>query len=315
MGRLTRGGIVGVFFGLILVLSALIIPAVPVSAIHWCQPLGIGLSPTSGYVGDRTSVSITLTNNIGDALNVNSIGVKFAWDPTTWDWGKMSLAGHASGTNTFGETMASVPGDYTVDLTINGQAVGDLFAQNCYASRTITVYAVPPPPTVIVTANPTTGTAPLTVSFSATVSNGLGPFGYYWTLGDGAGTVCSGCGGPPDIIPVCTQYCGPSVSHAYASAGTYTAKVIVTDSRSRSGSDSVSVTVAQAPPSGGGGGSGSGGGGSNSPGGGGGGIDLSSLGPLLAIVLVVVVAIAGVAVAVGRRKKGSPPTQPPSGPQ
>ncbi len=308
MGRLAKRGILVAFFGLALVLSTFIIAAGPAAAIHWCQPLGFQISPTSGYTGDRPPFTFTLTNNIDDALNVREVDVKFDFDPTTWNVGSISLPGHGSGTLPSGnsalyEPLPATPGNYPVHVTVSGQAVGDLFTQNCYLDRVVVVIALPPAPTVIMTANPTTGSAPLTVSFSATVSNGLGPFTYSWTFGDGA--IClipEGCPSPS------------SVSHTYNSAGTYTAKVIVTDSRSRSASDSVTVTVSQAPPSAGGGGSGSGGGGSNSPGSGG-GIDFSSLGPLVAIVLVVVVAIAGVAFALSRRRKPGPPTQPPSGPQ
>src|SRR5207302_2035020 len=67
-------------------------------------------------------------------------------------------------------------------------------------------------PTVSASANPTAADAPVTVSLGATPSGGSLPYSYSWDFGDGSalGT---------------TQ----NPSHVYASAGTYTASVTVTD--------------------------------------------------------------------------------------
>ena len=84
---------------------------------------------------------------------------------------------------------------------------------------------LPPPPTLILTANPTGGWSPLEVTFASTVNDGVAPFTYAWTFGDGA----SGS--------------GASVSHVYTSPGTFTAQVVVTDSQGRSTTETVTVTV------------------------------------------------------------------------
>lgn len=60
---------------------------------------------------------------------------------------------------------------------------------------------------------PTAGTAPLTVSFTSSVSGGVPPYTYSWDFDDGSGTS--------------TQ--GPSVQHTYQAAGIYTARLTVTD--------------------------------------------------------------------------------------
>jgi serralysin len=82
-------------------------------------------------------------------------------------------------------------------------------------------------PVAVVTATPTTGTAPLAVSFSGAGSSD--PDGsivtYAWTFGDG---------GTSGLV---------SPSHTYASAGTYTATLNVTDNRGGTASMSVTITV------------------------------------------------------------------------
>ena len=65
------------------------------------------------------------------------------------------------------------------------------------------------------TATPSSGGAPLSVSFGATAVGGTSPYTYAWTFGDG------GSGS------------GATVSHTYNSLGTFTATVTVTDASER----------------------------------------------------------------------------------
>ena len=215
------------------ILGALAAVARPVAANHWCSPTPptVGMSPLTGYAGDTINVGVTITNSIADALNVLSITVVFSWRSTNWNWGTMSLAGYASSTNTYSIQLPFSPADYTVSITVNGQAVGDLGSSSCGPfTGVFRVASLPPPPTVFASANPTTGTSPLTVAFTAFVSNGLAPFGYAWSFGDGA----------TDSVA--------SPTHTYAAAGTYTAQVVVTDSRSRTAFGTLTVTVTAAIP-------------------------------------------------------------------
>jgi parallel beta-helix repeat protein len=78
---------------------------------------------------------------------------------------------------------------------------------------------------VEISASPTTGWAPLTVSFQSSVSGGREPYTYSWDFGD---TNSSDQADP---------------SHIYASSGDYTAVLTVTDDDSTVGSDSVIIHV------------------------------------------------------------------------
>jgi PKD repeat protein len=83
------------------------------------------------------------------------------------------------------------------------------------------------PPTAVMSATPSTGAAPLTVTFSSAGS--FDPGGsiasYLWNFGDG------------------TTSAAANPSHTYTSAGTYTARLTVTDNAGSTASASVTITV------------------------------------------------------------------------
>jgi hypothetical protein len=88
-------------------------------------------------------------------------------------------------------------------------------------------------PTVQVAADPSSGTAPLRVRFSAAGSDADGDrLSYVWDFGDG------GMAG------------GPRATHVYTQPGTYTATVTVSDASGATGTASVQVVVSApaAPP-------------------------------------------------------------------
>ncbi|SRR5579884_352791 len=103
--------------------------------------------------------------------------------------------------------------------------------------QSITLFVLPAsgianqPPAAVLSASPTSGTAPLAVSFDGSGSSD--PDGtiasYAWNFGDG------GTGS------------GATISHTYAAPGTYTAKLTVTDNAGAGSSASTVITVS-APP-------------------------------------------------------------------
>jgi PKD repeat protein len=82
------------------------------------------------------------------------------------------------------------------------------------------------PLTATAAGTPTTGNAPLQVSFTGSASGGTAPYSYSWNFGDGSATST-------------TQ----NPSHTYSAAGTYTAKLTVTDSASPANTATSTVTV------------------------------------------------------------------------
>lgn len=86
------------------------------------------------------------------------------------------------------------------------------------------------PPTAVISAIPTTGTAPLTVSFNgANSSDSDGSIaGYNWNFGDGTADAT-----------------GASVSHVYQAAGSYTATLTVTDNGGLKASTTQAIQASQ----------------------------------------------------------------------
>ena len=116
----------------------------------------------------------------------------------------------------------SEPGTYTATLFVTDDE-GDVGT----TAVTITV-ADGVPPTVVATADPTSGKAPLRVRFSATGDDPNGPetqLQYAWDFGDG------GTGS------------GSRASHRYTAPGVYTAVVTVTDAEGLTGTAQVKITV------------------------------------------------------------------------
>jgi PKD repeat protein len=165
--------------------------------------------PTASFTASPTSGTAPL----GVTFTDTSTG-----SPTSWSW-------------TFGDGGTSTSQSPTHTYAAAGTFTATLTATNAggstSASRTISVSAAPQAPTASFTASPTSGTAPLGVTFTDT-STGV-PTSWSWTFGDG-GTSTS-----------------QSPSHTYAANGTYTATLTATNAQ---GSDSASrtITVSDAPP-------------------------------------------------------------------
>ena len=85
-----------------------------------------------------------------------------------------------------------------------------------------------PPMTGTISATPTNGTEPLSVSFSSTVSGGVPPYSFVWSFGDGSlGSLA------------------PSPIHLYNSTGTFEVKFVARDSGVRMVNRFTNITVSE----------------------------------------------------------------------
>ncbi|MEU7531025.1 PQQ-dependent sugar dehydrogenase [Saccharothrix sp. NPDC042600] len=125
---------------------------------------------------------------------------------------------------------------HPVDLEIGPG--GDLFYVNMDNGtiHRIVYTAANQSPTARISANPTSGSAPLTVNFSGTASTDPegGALTYSWDL-DGNGTFGDAT--------------GAAASRTYTTAGTYTPALRVTDPQGATGTATVTITVGNTPPS------------------------------------------------------------------
>src|SRR6266536_1458986 len=98
------------------------------------------------------------------------------------------------------------------------------------AVHRIRYYPNDQPPNAVLSAKPTSGSAPLTVAFDGTGSTDpdagdQGQLTYAWDFGDGTGATI------------------PTVSHTYAAVGTYTARLTVTDPLGATDTATVSISA------------------------------------------------------------------------
>jgi PKD repeat protein len=187
----------------------------------------------------RTVSATPITITVGTALGVGAsahptsgsapMAVSFSCTPFggtppyTYDWNYGDGTAHATTQNPT-HTFTS-GGTFTVNLTVTDSA-----------SHSATAAPIPillgPPLSVSASANPTSGSAPMAVTFTGSVSGGTAPFTYDWNYGDGT-----------------AHGTAQNPSHTYA-AGTFTAVLTVTDSASptpHTGSSSgVTLTVGPA---------------------------------------------------------------------
>ena len=138
------------------------------------------------------SVSFTDNTTIGDAP-INS------WE---WDFGDLSAKSTASNPN----HLYNGRGTYTVSLTV-------VDTNSCFASISKTNLIVVEFPTAQFTVNGSRSDcqAPLQVNFTNQSANGNGNLSYNWTFGDG------------------NTATGTNPSHTYMSSGSYTIRLIATD--------------------------------------------------------------------------------------
>jgi PKD repeat protein len=167
-------------------------------------------SPTADFSGTPTSGSAPLTVSFTDS----STGSPTGW---SWDFGDGTTSTAQNPDHTY-----ALPGTYSVSLTATNAGGSD--------TKTLTDYitvSAPASPTADFSASPTSGDAPLAVSF--TDSSTGSPTSWSWDFGDGTTSTAQN----PD--------------HTYTSPGTYTVSLTasnVTGSDTKTRTDYISVTEA-----------------------------------------------------------------------
>ena len=178
-------------------------------------PLTPAVGPTADFNANPTTGTVPLAVQFSDQSTAGTNPI------TSWQW-DFGDGGTSSEQNP--QHIYATAGTYTVKLTVSDGTLSDTEVKQNY----ITVPAVVGP-TAGFSANPTSGTAPLTVQFSNQSLQGTHPIAsWQWDFGDG--------GTSNEENP----------THVYTNPGTYTVKLTVSDGTlSNSIEKSNLITVAE----------------------------------------------------------------------
>ncbi len=168
-------------------------------------------------VGVALAFSVAASPSTGEAplpVTFNSTAISGGFPPysVSWAFGDGGVAATPNVTYTYLSA-----GNFTATATLTDSA-GDSLVR-------ITGIEVLGAVSAAATANVSVGAAPFLVGFTGSASGGLGPYVYAWTYGDGASGV------------------GASSSHTYASPGTYSAVLNVSDAYGRSSLASLTIEL------------------------------------------------------------------------
>src|SRR5215831_6596735 len=168
-----------------------------------------GPRPVARFSVSPSSGQVPLAVTFSDA----STGGVTGW---VWHFGDGTSSTLQSPTHTY-----STPGTYTAQLTVTGP--------NGSTTTTSTITAAAPPLAANFSANPTTGPAPIAVTFSDTSTGSI--MAWRWNFGDGTSSALQ------------------SPTHTYSTPGTYTVQLTVTGPRRNAMSTKTSaITVTPPPP-------------------------------------------------------------------
>ncbi|MFZ5517544.1 MAG: PKD domain-containing protein [Candidatus Zhuqueibacterota bacterium] len=148
------------------------------------------VAPTAQFSGAPVSGNAPLVVNFTDM----STGTVESW---SWNFGDGGTSTSQNPSHTY-----SAAGTYSVELTVTGPAGSDSELKTNYITVTI------PAPVAAFSGTPTSGTAPLNVSFTDASTGNISSWS--WNFGDGGASTAQ------------------NPSHSYAAVGTYTVALTVT---------------------------------------------------------------------------------------
>ena len=180
-------------------------------------PITTNQSPTASFTATPTSGTAPLAVSFNASSSSDNDGsiISYAWDFKDGSTGTGETINH-----TFSST-----GSYNVMLTvIDNDGATDSVTKTITVTDPITTNQSP---TASFTANPTSGTAPLAVSFNASNSSDSDGtiISYVWDFKDGS------------------TGSGQTINHTFSSIGSYSVKLTVTDDKGATGSTTKTITV------------------------------------------------------------------------
>lgn len=182
----------------------------------------LGTSIAAGKIPASSAIYDTLVHYQSLVPTNNAAFTNFAFN---W-WGKQPSTNgyteernHAEQWDTYDEASAAA-------VKARAQGIIDLYFPG----------GRPTPPTARFNVSPASGFAPLTVNFTDTSTNGSSAItNRYWSFGDGGSTNIAGTN---------QTYFSTNVTHSYASVGSYSVRLTVTNASGMTGSATQTVSVA-----------------------------------------------------------------------
>lgn len=172
--------------------------------------VGARTAPSVTASADHTSGLAPLTVNFTSTVSGGTAPIQI-----TWDFGDGETAAEANPSHVF-----QAAGSFSAKVTAKD-------ATGAAASATVVIQVgSATSPVVAITANPTSGAAPLPVAFTSQVSGGNGTVTYAWDFGDGATATTA------------------NANHTYMANGNYTAKLTIHDQANKSAMATVAIVVA-----------------------------------------------------------------------
>jgi hypothetical protein len=172
---------------------------------------------------DNVSAFAALRNSDG-ALTLMIVGKQLSGNtPAT-----VNLANYAAqGTAKVWQLTSTNQINRLADVAVSGNSLSLTIPPQSITLLVFSAGTANQPPTAVASATPTSGTAPLAVSFNGSASSDPDGTiaGYAWNFGDGGSAS------------------GATTSHTYSAVGNYTATLTVTDNNGATSSTTVSIAV------------------------------------------------------------------------